>query len=601
MNIWMDGLAVLVDQARAVFSILITIIWGQILIITLLKKIFKNHFTSAEYFSLGMAGWILPAALWAALLFLGVTLFGETAASVVSALAAAAFLYALFAGKSERHSFLPGSTLILVLVASVVLRLAFLRKAILPMYFDSAEHYRIIKYFANYYVSPGGSFPLTSYYHVGYHFLSAALSHYFSLGIVDTMLVFGQIMLAVLPLSLFFIIRRETRSNAAAVFASLLAGFGWHMPAYAVNWGKYPALLGLIGIHFVLSVGYVAYRNKFQPYGRERKNKFKSKRSILYWLLGFGVLVSTLVHTRSLIIYAFMAMSLLLTMWRGRLPLIFQRLSAVFVLFTLIVQIITVQRSTVLAPLFGVYMGRDLWLTTLVIFLSIFSAQAFTDLTFFLLVILSLMLAGLFIPVTGLSGYGTLSLLDRPYVQMLFYLPLSILGGLGLAGLGQFLQKFFFWKKRLVWPVILALFAAVFFNAGANHDFYPSDCCQIVSRDDLAVLEWMDKKISQNADILTASTNMSVTSFERPEARAGVDGGVWVTPLISRKTTFMNGELNFDQPESRARICRRSIDYVYVGGMPQSFDALQLNRRPDWYQVVFSLPDAKVYKVIGCE
>jgi hypothetical protein len=41
-------------------------------------------------------------------------------------------------------------------------------------------------------------------------------------------------------LSLFFITKRETGSNIAALFTSLLAGFGWHMPGHAVNWGEIP-------------------------------------------------------------------------------------------------------------------------------------------------------------------------------------------------------------------------------------------------------------------------------------------------------------------------------------------------------------------------
>ena len=538
-----------------------------------------------------MAGWILPSALLSMLLFAGVTLFGEIATTVISALAIIALIYALFIGKPDRTSLLAGSVFSGTLAVFLILQLAFLKKMLLPSYFDSAEHYRLIKYFAEFYETSGSSFPLINYYHVGFHFLSAAVSHVFRLGIVDTMLVFGQVILAILPFSLFFIVKHETGSNVAAVFTCLLSGFGWHMPSHVMDWGKYPALFSLIGIHFVLNIGYLIYRN----------DRFKPERFILFCLLGFGVFVSVLIHTRSLIIFAFMGASLLLTIWRKRLLLLFQRLVFVVALCVLAAEIAVVQGNAVLALLFGTYIGQDIFTTGLIIFLLLFSVWTFPDLTFFLLMLLSLTMAGLFIPVAGFLGYGALTLLDRPYVQMLLYLPLSIFGGLGLAGLNQFLQRFSFHPKLLAQLMTLLVIGFVILNAKASHSFYPSDCCQIASRDDLAAIHWMDKTLPPDADVLIASTDLFVTSLESPNTLAGVDGGIWITSLISRKTTPMRGGLNFDQPEIHADVCKKKIEYIYAGGMPQSFNVLQLGGQADWYQIIFFLPKAKVYQVIGCE
>lgn len=585
MNVWMDGLAVLVDRAWVVLSILITIIWGQALIIALLRKNFKTHFTNIEYVSLGMTGWILPVAFWAVWLFAGVFLFGEIAAAVVSILAVAAFLFALFYERTYRvfnPAWMPA------LLVSVILQLAFLEKTILPLYFDSAEHYRIIKFFTGYYDLSGSGQTLINYYHAGFHFMNAAVSHVFQLGIVDTMLMFGQVALAVLPFSLFFIVKQETGSNVAAAFTCLLAGFGWHMPSHLVNWGKYPALFSLPGILFVFNIGYLLFQNK------------KSRPSILYLLMGFGILVSVLIHSRSLVVFFFSAISLYLTFWRKRLPPIYQRLVFGIVLFIFMIEIGYVQKSAVLSPLLDGYLKNDLWMILLTAILTLFSIRFYADLTFFLLASFSFLMLGLFVPV-HLPGFGTLTLLDRPYVQMLLYLPLSIYGGLGLAGLYRFLRGFSFHPKRLIQLVMLLVFGLAVLNAKINHYFYPSNCCQIVSRDDLTALQWMDKTIPPNASVLIASTDLFVTSFESPGAQAGVDGGVWVTPLISRKTMFLPGEASFDQPETHAEVCRLGADFIYAGGMSQSFNVLQLDEQGGWYQLAFSLPAAKVYQVIGCE
>jgi hypothetical protein len=184
---------------------------------------------------------------------------------------------------------------------------------------------------------------------------------------------------------------------------------------------------------------------------------------------------------------------------------------------------------------------------------------------------------------------------------MLLYLPLSIFGGLGLAGLNQFFQKFSFRPKLLSQMVTLALIGLIILNVKVNHSFYPSDCCQIASHDDLSAIHWMDKTLPSNANILIASANLFVTSLESSDALAGVDGGIWVTSLISRKTIPMRRDLNFDQSEIHAELCQKAIGYIYVGGTSQSFRALSLNKRADWYQLVFSLPKANVYQVIGCK
>ena len=171
------------------------------------------------------------------------------------------------------------------------------------------------------------------------------------------------------------------------------------------------------------------------------------------------------------------------------------------------------------------------------------------------------------------------------------------MGGLGLAGLNQFLQKSRFLQKITV--VSLVIFVVL--NANIKHNFYPSDCCQIVSSDDLSAIHWMDKTLPPNASLLIASTNLFVTSFESPDALAGVDGGIWINPLISRKTIPAQGNSNFEDVEIHKQVCQKKISYIYVGGTPQSFDSLQLEKRTDWYQLVFSLPNANVYQVIGCE
>ncbi|MEJ5224162.1 MAG: hypothetical protein WHV44_06865 [Anaerolineales bacterium] len=98
------------------------------------------------------------------------------------------------------------------------------------------------------------------------------------------MLVSGPLLLALWPLGVFWLMRRFTASMGA-LFGALLAAWGWSMPAYALNWGKYPLLAGLVLLPVTLAAGYAARTNR-------------------RWWLVFGLLtvLTTLCHTRLLVV-----------------------------------------------------------------------------------------------------------------------------------------------------------------------------------------------------------------------------------------------------------------------------------------------------------
>src|SRR5262249_44580445 len=148
-------------------------------------------------------------------------------------------------------------SLLFLFCLAVPLRLAFLSNLIMPQYFDSVRHYMLIQSLLGN-RQPGALTSVdglgASYYHLGFHFLAAFTAYLLQADITKTILVLGQMILAASPLSMFFLLKQATQSNRAAIFAVLLAGIGWTMPAYAANWGKYPAVASLALIPFVLSI-----------------------------------------------------------------------------------------------------------------------------------------------------------------------------------------------------------------------------------------------------------------------------------------------------------------------------------------------------------
>lgn len=583
MSPWLNGLRALSAYSFTTICILFLLVWGQVVFHWLIRKIISVRLSDAEKISLGMAGWILPLAVWAIFSYGMVLITGEVIGRIISFSLLIASL--LFSFKQIERPSLSAIVLILFFAASLVLRFAFIYNAILPAYFDSAEHYRIITDL----LGTTTTITLVRYYHIGYHLISASVVQIFQLDPVDVMLVFGQVILAALPLPFYFIIKQLTKSEIAAGFTCLLAGFGWHMPAHVLNWGKYPALLSLGGLLFILSVGISIY-----------PGESAIQRRVLYFLVGLAALITAFIHTRAIIVFAIVFISIFRTNRRIYLPFKLQIISFLLIFMIFVFAIVLIWVSPVQKNLLDGYLQNDSWMLVLSAALFIVSAIFYNHLTFLLLVFLALILFGVFIPIP-IPAYGMMTLLDRPYVQMLMFLPLSFLAGLGLAGLTQWIVRLFP-RRRL--PAQLILFSSlglVLWNAALHYHFYPSPCCQLVSRDDMAAIAWIEHNLPPDAGILAASESLYVTALESSADRTGVDGGIWVAPLTSRHVTLAWQGLDLIQPDAYEILCKKNLSYIYVGGMPKSFNPAQLDSFPNAYQAVFSLPGAKIYQVTGCD
>ena len=276
-DLFIDSARVLVQNWDLILAILTCVSWGTLLTFTSLKRITRTQFTDAELAALALGGWPLPALVISVLL-LGLSSF--ISADFISIIAVA--LLVISTGFAIRAVWKHISTDFLIPVFIflffVFIRLGFSSTVVLPPYFDSAEHYRIIQSLINI----EDFVRTTPYYHLGYHLIIAAftLSTHANLG--QVMLLFGQIILAAIPLPIYFVIRRATSSNMASCLCVTLAAFGWFMPAHAINWGKYPALLSLLLIQFTLGT---ALTKK-------------------YWLFALSLVAAVLIHSRSIILLA---------------------------------------------------------------------------------------------------------------------------------------------------------------------------------------------------------------------------------------------------------------------------------------------------------
>ena len=583
----LDGFSALAQNAVAALLFLSVAGWGILVMRGILLRYLDNTFDEADLFSLGAAGWTLPILILSLITFAVSSIFSTSIAGI---LASILILLPFFILSGKKTNSLPLLVAIALLTPILILRFAFIHDLPLPSYFDSAEHYRLIRSLFESYQTGITADPLSGgYYHLGFHHILAPLAYFFKQEIVGLMLVSGPILLALLPFSFYFIVKRETHSHSAAFFTCLLAGFGFHMPAHLMNWGKYPALLGLFAIPFVLSLGAILVQN----------DPTQNRKPILF-LLVLAVSTSALIHSRTLVLYGMMLPAALLTFGWERLKPSYQIPGFILLFVLLAAELFLIQHDPALKTLLAGYLNNDTPILILLPALILFSAFQFPRPTFFLLSWLALCILCLFIPIT-IPVHGVQTLLDRPFVQMFTFIPLSLLGGLGLSGATHTLARLtpdLKWVQRFV-P--LFLFGFVLLNAALNYDLSPSDCCRFVSRDDLAALSWLGESTPADAKVLIASTGLYVTSFEPPKAQTGVDAGIWIPPLLSRPIQLSGADIQFDQADTHKFLCQSGVNYIYAGGMPQSFNTAQLESQPAWYEPSFILPSAKVYQLTGCE
>jgi hypothetical protein len=188
-------------------------------------------------------------------------------------------------------------------------------------------------------------------------------------------------------------------------------------------------------------------------------------------------------------------------------------------------------------------------------------------------------------------------LLDRPLVEMLLFMPLAWIGGLGLAAVLQSLDRLHP-ARRAAAPILLI--GLVVIHALMRYDFRPSECCTIAGYDDAAALDWLEEHLPAGATTAIAAAELTLEGPGPGRASTGIDAGIWITPLTGRPAHLLNHDFDFAAQNAALQLCARGFTHIYIGGEGRSFDAAQIEGRPEWYAPVFLLPGAQIYEIRGC-
>lgn len=145
---------------------------------------------------------------------------------------------------------LPVVALIAIVVVGLIARLVAVQHLAYPVWVDSPHHDLVAQLLAEAGRVPedyGTLMPVSAFtYHFGFHTLAVAYAWLTGLERSDAILLLGQVLNALMPLSAYAFALWTTRRSWVAVGAAAIVGLVSLFPGYYVSWGRYTQLTGLV-------------------------------------------------------------------------------------------------------------------------------------------------------------------------------------------------------------------------------------------------------------------------------------------------------------------------------------------------------------------
>ena len=453
------------------------------------------------------------------------------------------------------------------LIFLLITSLPFTKHILLPGYADSPIHFQIVQQILDPQSGINSKLSIThilkNYYHFGFHSLAAWLSTTSNLPTSQSISLIGQITLAISPLSIAFFVYSLTKSKEGALSAGALTAFGWLMPAFAVNWGKFPALLALSLAPSL--IGFIIYT---YTHHRNRTNAI--------WVL-ILTLCNVVIHTRilALLILVAAAKYFVDSLKIPNAPLGYIKSVSFSALFFIS-----------LLPLSNhikIYFNNVILDIALVLLLP-FAFRYYPKYSL-----------GLFIFMAELWGIESIfttihsgnPIFDKQFTDIMLYIPFSVSGGLGIAGALKELQG------KIHFLLLFTFFTLICFSSTWQVAKTPDTCCNYYTRSDEIAFDWI-KNNTQKEDLFL------ISSLDDSQNH-GTDAGVWIYTLTKRNTNKRTFNTNWELNEGFPNTCNSNLKniYIYVGGQPYSFSNKKLAAIP-WVEKVFEEENTIIFKVIKC-
>lgn len=436
-------------------------------------------------------------------------------------------------------------TLLLFLLAiGLAVRLLAVRDIVFPPWVDSVRHGLITAVMSQ----SGQTITQTDYapflpidrfpYHFGFHTLSSSLVLLGEWPIPRLLLGLGQLLNALLPLTVYAGGWLLTRQRRAGLLAAFLVAIPLFFPAYYATWGRYTQLTAMLLMPVLLGLTWRLVRGA----AIWRKT---------WWLLALLIAGLFLIHFRVFVFYVPFAG--LVWLWsRGRNGR-FLRLAAGSSLLLLIPQLIyllqnSAPRQTLRAQLPGytafptayytagwdrlfLWLAGGLLLPILLIWLWRRVWQGRQNWTAVPLV-LALWSGLLLLALSGdYLGFPSINLVNLNSYYITTFLPLALfLGGVGAQG--------WHWLRRQPEPLLVAgiLLLMPLGTAVTHFGFQQqitilNEQTLLAQPADAEALAWLDDNLPEEAVVAVNSWLWLGSTW------SGSDGGAWIVPLTGRQSS----------------------------------------------------------------
>ncbi|MFQ5872834.1 MAG: hypothetical protein ACE5JL_03410, partial [Dehalococcoidia bacterium] len=148
--------------------------------------------------------------------------------------------------------------LFIILLLSLSVRFLSVKDLLAPPGSDSYHHALITQLIAERGGIPDSYepyAPIASFtYHFGFHSLVVFYHWLSGTDVTRSVLIIGQLLNGLIPLSVFFCAVRFTKNNTIGLLSALIVGLLSVFPAYYVNWGRWPQGAGLVLLPIVLAL-----------------------------------------------------------------------------------------------------------------------------------------------------------------------------------------------------------------------------------------------------------------------------------------------------------------------------------------------------------
>ncbi|HSG15260.1 MAG TPA: glycosyltransferase family 39 protein [Anaerolineae bacterium] len=494
--------------------------------------------------------------------------------------------------------------LLFVLALGLAGRLLAVRDLAFPPWVDSSRHALITTLMADsgqiistyQPLLPVEEFP----YHFGFHTLSAGLTMLDGQSLQGLLLILGQLLNGLVPLTVYAAAYLLTRKRSVGLLAALLVALPFFFPAYYATWGRMTQLTAVMALPLALAFTWLLIRG-----ARNWRRAWP-----LVGLLAAGLF---LIHFRVFLLYLpFAALVWLGSRGRQGRWLALAAALAMILSAPHLASLAGYARPAAITftipgyndfPVGYITVGLEraiLWAAAAAGLLVIIAALRRRRWVWLPVVIMSWMLLVAGLLATDRLGLPGTTLINLNSAYIVAFVPLALL----LAIVASHLWRWLSGRFRLL-DNLLALAAGAGLTAillfGLRQQVTILNAVTILARaPDAPGLAWLDDNLPQEATVAVNSWLWLGSTW------AGSDGGAWIVPLTERASTTPPADYIYDRdlarqvnrfneeasersdwsdPAAAQWLKEQGVSHIFVGAKGGRFEPADLAKNPRMRQL----------------